>query len=77
MVWELLEKMKQIYNLCEQRQPLQGGGNHQNCHGNVKSDLLEQGGGSQVKSGCAEVLLWFWGGAAWVGDGLTADMPLP
>lgn len=35
------------------------------------------GGGSQVKSGCAEVLLWFWGGAAWVGDGLTADMPLP
>lgn len=43
MVWELQEKMKQIYNLYEQRQPLRGGGKRQNCHGNVKSASLERG----------------------------------
>lgn len=44
MVWELLEKMKQIYNLYEQRQPLRGGGNHQNCHGNLKVLCWSKGG---------------------------------
>lgn len=63
MVWELQEKMKQIYNLYEQRQPLRGGGKRQNCHGNVKV-LRWRKGKSQVRSAgwlCKlEVLPWFW-----------------
>lgn len=74
MVWELLEKMKQIYNLYEQRQPLRGGGNHQNCHGNLKV-LCWSKGESQEKAGCAELEVLPWVG--WVGDGLTADLPCP
>lgn len=43
MVWELQEKMKQIYSVHEQRQPLRGGGNQQNCHGNA--EMLSGAGG--------------------------------